>query len=168
MGTADDFEAWYRSERTALLRFAFLLCGGDRHTAEDAVADAVARCWPKIRRGRVDDSGAYVRRAVARRVIDGGRRRQVAAKHRDELEGEAGRAAASAGSGADPLDHLVLWPVVDALPTDQRVVVVLRFYLDWSEAQIAQALGIAPGTVKSRCARALDRLRTELAEVNDG
>ena len=93
MGTADDFEAWYRSERTALLRFAFLLCGGDRHTAEDAVADAVARCWPKIRRGRVDDSGAYVRRAVARRVIDGGRRRQVAAKHQETLEGEAGRAA---------------------------------------------------------------------------
>jgi RNA polymerase sigma-70 factor (sigma-E family) len=166
MGTADDFEAWYRSERTNLLRFAFLLCGGDRHAAEDAVADAVARSWPKIRRGRVDDSGAYVRRAIARRVIDGGRRRQVAARHRDTLEQEAGRAAAA--SEVDTLAHLVLWPVVEALPTDQRVVVVLRFYLDWSEAQIAEELGIAPGTVKSRCARALDRLRTELAEVNDG
>jgi RNA polymerase sigma-70 factor (sigma-E family) len=160
MGNGEDFDAWYRVERTALVRFAYLLCG-DQHAAEDAVAEAIARCWPKIRRGRVDDPGAYVRRAIARRLIDAGRRATVARRHaRSMADGEV--------VATDGVDHLVLWPLVQALPFDQRIVVVLRFYLDRSEAQIAHELGIAPGTVKSRCARALARLRTELTEVNDG
>lgn len=163
MGTnGEDFEAWYRVERTALVRFAYLL-SGDQHAAEDAVAEAIARCWPKIRRGRVDDPGAYVRRAIARRLIDAGRRAGVAKRHASLTTDDGGRVVVG-----DAVDHLVLWPLVRALPFDQRVVVVLRFYLDKSESQIATELGIAPGTVKSRCARALTKLRTELAEVNDG
>jgi RNA polymerase sigma-70 factor (sigma-E family) len=160
MGNGEDFDAWYRVERTALVRFAYLLCG-DQHAAEDAVAEAIARCWPKIRRGRVDDPGAYVRRAVARKLIDAGRRATVARRHaRSIAEGEV-------VVTTDGLDHLVLWPLVQSLPFDQRVVVVLRFYLDKTETQIAHELGIPPGTVKSRCARALTRLRAELTEVRD-
>jgi RNA polymerase sigma-70 factor (sigma-E family) len=160
MADGEDFDAWYRVERTALLRFAYLLCG-DQHAAEDALAEAVARCWPKIKRGRVDDPGAYVRRAIARRLIDAGRRASVARRH-------ASRERGVEVVAGDALDHLVLWPLVQSLPFDQRVVIVLRFYLDKSEAQIATELGIAPGTVKSRCSRALTKLRSELAEVNDG
>src|SRR5262245_38171943 len=132
----EDFEAWYRVERTALVRFAYLLCG-DQHAAEDAVAEAIARCWPKIRRGRVDDPGAYVRRAIAPRLSDSGRRAEVARRHASKADREIVVAS-------EALDHLVLWPLVQALPFDQRVVVVLRFYLDRSEAQIATELGIAP------------------------
>jgi RNA polymerase sigma-70 factor (ECF subfamily) len=53
---------------------------------------------------------------------------------------------------------------LDRLAVDQRAVVVLRYYLDWSEARTAAALGIAPGTVKSRLSRALDRLAVLLAD----
>ena len=51
-----------------------------------------------------------------------------------------------------------------ALPVEQRSVVVLRYLLDWSEFQTAEALDIAPGTVKSRLSRALDRLATQLGD----
>lgn len=51
-----------------------------------------------------------------------------------------------------------------ALPVDQRAVVVLRFWLDWSVGDVAEALGVAPGTVKSRQSRALYRLRDGLEE----
>jgi RNA polymerase sigma-70 factor (sigma-E family) len=163
-GERDDFEAWYQVERTALVRFGHLLCG-DQHQAEDAVADAIARCWPKIRRGRVEDPGAYVRRAIARRIIDTGRRSQVARRHRERW-GQDRPVVEAHAEGV--VDGLVLWPLVEVLPPDQRVVVVLRFWLDRSEEQIATELGIAPGTVKSRCARALQRLRTQLVEVDDG
>ncbi|HET8617959.1 MAG TPA: sigma-70 family RNA polymerase sigma factor [Acidimicrobiales bacterium] len=52
------------------------------------------------------------------------------------------------------------------LPVDQRSVVVLRYYLDWSLDQIAAGLGIAPGTVKSRLHRALRRLENSLRETS--
>ena len=55
-----------------------------------------------------------------------------------------------------------------ALPVEQRSVVVLRYLLDWSEFQTAEALDIAPGTVKSRLSRALDRLATQLGDPSIG
>src|SRR5262245_36201463 len=110
MANGQDFDAWYRVERTALVRFAYLLCGG-QHAAEEAVAEAIARCWPKIKRGRVDDPGAYVRRAIARRLIDAGRRADVARRHASLTTDDGGRVVVS-----DGLDHLVLWPLVRSLP----------------------------------------------------
>jgi RNA polymerase sigma-70 factor (ECF subfamily) len=61
-------------------------------------------------------------------------------------------------------DEVRMQAALDRLAVDQRAVVVLRYYLDWSEARTAAALGIAPGTVKSRLSRALDRLAVLLAD----
>jgi DNA-directed RNA polymerase specialized sigma24 family protein len=57
-----------------------------------------------------------------------------------------------------------LLELLDALPYRQQAVLVLRYWLDLTEAEIAEALGCRPGTVKSLCARALTRLRKELGE----
>jgi RNA polymerase sigma factor (sigma-70 family) len=61
------------------------------------------------------------------------------------------------------LDRALLWPLVCALPARQRAVIVLRYYEDLSEADIATTLGCAPGTVKSQSAAAMRSLRRALA-----
>jgi RNA polymerase sigma-70 factor (ECF subfamily) len=66
--------------------------------------------------------------------------------------------------GADTMADPAVAAAVALLPLDQRAVVVLRFYLDWSTEEVATALGIAEGTVKSRLHRALRRLETSLQE----
>ena len=57
------------------------------------------------------------------------------------------------------LDRSLLWPLVSALPARQRAVIVLRYYEDLTEAQIADALGCAPGTVKSQSSAAIATIR---------
>ena len=72
-------------------------------------------------------------------------------------------------SGEMPiLDRSLLWPLVCALPARQRAVIVLRYYEDLSEAQIADVLGCAPGTVKSQSSAAMGALRRALAAVDVG
>ena len=70
-----------------------------------------------------------------------------------------------AGDSAEELvfDRHLFWPLVCALPARQRAVIVLRYYEDLSEAQIADALGCAPGTVKSQSSAAIGALRRALA-----
>jgi RNA polymerase sigma factor (sigma-70 family) len=66
------------------------------------------------------------------------------------------------------LDHSLLWPLVCALPSRQRAVIVLRYYEDMTEAQIADTLGCAPGTVKSQTSAAKAALRRALAASGVG
>ena len=66
------------------------------------------------------------------------------------------------------LDRRLFWPLVCALPARQRAVIVLRYYEDLSEAQIADVLGCAPGTVKSQSSAAIGALRRALAAAGVG
>ncbi len=148
-----------------LVRLAWLLLH-DQAAAEDVVQDAFVathRAW-----GRVRDHGAaaaYLRRAVVNGCRSVGRHQQVV---RRETVAEAGRAdavgraaAPSAESGAlAGLDRRALLDALDALPQRQREVLVLRYYADLSEAQIAAALDIAPGSVKAHASRGLAALRS--------
>jgi RNA polymerase sigma-70 factor (sigma-E family) len=146
------FEDYVASRFRALCRLAFLLTG-DWAEAEDLVQDALVRCerrWPKI---AADDPHAYVRRAVVNGAANWRRRR------RTELPLSEG--LVPAGDHTATTDaRLMLIAALRQLPTDQRQVLVLRFFEQLSEAETAQALGIAPGTVKSRTSRALDALRS--------
>ncbi len=142
-----------------LVRLAYVLCG-DLSQAEDAVADAYARVWPRWAAGRVDDLGAYLRRAV----VNGIRNR-----HRHFLVRRRYEESWSPGPGPRELDEGVaerelLWAAVRRLPLPQQQVVVLRYLEDLSEAETARVLGVPPGTVKSRLARALSSLRDAIGE----
>ncbi len=148
-----------------LAGFAYLLCG-DRGVAEELVAEAYARVWPKFQQGRIDDLGAYLRRAVAN-LAAGRRRRQYL--ERREIERRTvdwrvstDRDAPSFEPGVE--EHDRLWAAIWKLPMDQRAVIVLRHVDDLSEEETAHVLGIRPGTVKSRLARGLAALRIELGE----
>jgi RNA polymerase sigma-70 factor (sigma-E family) len=151
--------ALYHAHYVMLVRTAALLVG-DVATAEDVVQDsfiAMHRAWWRLR-----DTGKalpYLRRAVingSRSVL---RHRVVADRHLPLLASQLSSAEDSALAG---LERSAVSAALRALPIRQREVVVLRYYADLSEAQIAAALGISKGAVKSHAARAKDTLRAVL------
>lgn len=150
----DQFAEFVQVRHAALLRYAYLL-SGDPHLAQDLVQDALERAglaWRRIE--RKGDPEGYVRRIVANRYLN-----RLRALRRERLVGELPETSAAF---VEPSDGSLL-RLLDCLPRQQRAVMVMRYYLDLSEAQIAEALGCSAGTVKSTASRALARLRRELA-----
>lgn len=148
---AAAFDAFVRARMPALLRFAHALTG-DPHTAADLVQDALERTgmrWSRLE--RQGDPEAYVRRAI----LNG--RTSRWRKHRRETLVDA---VPERVTFPDPPRHDdELWRLLATLPQRQRAVIVLRYYEDLSEEQIAVTLGCAPGTVKSQASKGLAKLR---------
>lgn len=141
----------------SLFRLAYLLTGSEP-AAEDLLQTSLMRAyvsWGKVQ--RTESPEAYVRKILVNGAISEGRRRS----RRPEVLGRVPETAQSDRHEAS-LDRVALWPMVNALPPRQRAVVVLRYYEDLSEAEIATVLGCAPGTVKSQASDALRRLRATL------
>ena len=150
----DTYAIFVRDRHVDLLCFAHVLTG-DRHLAEDLVQDALERAGVSWRRitGR-DDPEGYVRRIVVNQFLNRARslrRERLVARPPDE-----------AGREDDRVDDEVRSALAD-LPKQQRAVLVLRYYLDFSEAQIADTLGCSVGTVKSNASRGVAKLRAALA-----
>jgi RNA polymerase sigma factor (sigma-70 family) len=158
----DPAEAIYREQRDALLRFAWLLCD-DLDLAEDVVAEAVAKSWPKLASGEVADPGKYLRRAVANTLTD--RRRNNTARMRAD-ESRAPRPIVWIDDAVT--DRLALDNALDRLPAGQRAVVVCRFFESMSVAETAETLDLALGTVKSRMARAMTALQAAFTGASAG
>lgn len=155
----DDFTRAVTEHHRALSRFAYALCGSTAY-AEDVVAEAYAKVWPRWRRGRVEQLLPYLRTTVANEVYRRHRRRRVE-------EREATRPQPPPTDGrfeAHVDDRDALWCALARLPVRQRVVVVLRIVEDLSEDQTAATLGVPVGTVKSRLSRALAELRSTLED----
>jgi RNA polymerase sigma-70 factor (sigma-E family) len=135
----------------------------DEVEAEDLVQECllkVARRWQRIR--RMDHPRAYARRILVNLAVDGARGR---ARRRSELEPQAGPSLIA----VDPLSALdtraELLQALGELTARQRAVLVLRYFNDLTEAQVAEVLGCSPGTVKSSASRGLARLREALQPV---
>jgi RNA polymerase sigma factor (sigma-70 family) len=141
-----SFTALYREQYRPMVRLAFLLVG-HVDVAEELVQDAFLRVRGAAE--RVEHPVAYLRRAVVNACHNHHRHRAV----------ERRRASSLAVDDAvwPELDHLA--DSLARLPDRQRAVLVLRYYVGWSEADIADALGCRPGTVKSLAARGLAALR---------
>lgn len=152
----EDFTEFVRAYSTRLLRFAEMLCG-ERHQAEDIVQHALMQCYPKWQ--RIDgEPMAYVRRAVVNRFMSVARRRWSRERPADPSAPEWIVEQPGDFAG-DVDDRTAVLAALAALTPRERAVVVLRFSQDLSEADTAALLGIARGTVKSTCARALGKLR---------
>ncbi len=143
-----------------LAGLAYALCG-DRQLAEDLVAEAYARVWPKWRNRQVDDLGPYLRRAVVN-LVHGRRRRKVLERRELERRRVDWREGQHFEGRVEDRDQL--WDALMRLPVDQRAAIVLRHLEDLSEEETASVLGVRPGTVKSRLARGLTTLRELLDE----
>jgi RNA polymerase sigma-70 factor (ECF subfamily) len=155
-----EFRDFVAARTPALLRTSYLLSGGDWALAEDLLQTALTKTY--LSWGRIRDRGAveaYVRATLATTATSWWRRRWSGERPTEVLPE---RLSNDRTSQVDERD--ALWQHVKQLPTRQRAVLVLRFYEDLSEADVARTLGMAPGTVKSTTSRALAALRTSLGE----
>ena len=134
---------------------------GSRHEAEDLVQSALTSAFPRWERLRPEDALAYVRRSIVNANVSRWRRtrRLVSVPDVPERSTEDGAAASDA--------HLTLLPLIRDLPPRQRAVVVLRYLCDLSDPDIAETLGISPGTVRSQAFRALAALRAAAERGSD-
>lgn len=163
---ADDaLEQLYAAHWRSLVRLSVLLVK-DVGTAEEVVQDAFVAMHGRWRRLRDPDKGlAYLRQAVVNRSRSVLRHRQVVDRHLAHERGMGERT--EPGADAAALDGARREAVIDALaqlPRRQREVLALRYYMDLSEAQIAETLGISRGAVKSHASRGAEALRTTLGE----
>jgi RNA polymerase sigma-70 factor (sigma-E family) len=160
-----DFDRFVADSSETLLRTAYLIVW-DLGEAEDLVQETlfeVARRWPRIR--RMEHPIAYARRVLVNRALSGSARRT---RRRQELVAPIppDRAVESAGLGEiDRQDELM--GALAALPPRQRAVLVLRYFLDLPEAEVAAALQCSLGTVKSTASRGLARLEQAMRPAND-
>jgi len=159
--SAIDLAALYREHRLGLLRMAVLLVD-DRATAEDVVQDAFVSFQRSLDRLRSPEAAlAYLRVCVANAARAAIRRRQVARRHlhRSTVVTDEPPADTELMLAAE---HQEVLRALRRLPDRQREVLILRYWSDLSEAQIAETLGISTGTVKSTASRGMRRLAVVL------
>jgi RNA polymerase sigma-70 factor (sigma-E family) len=173
MTAAEAVTALYQAHAVGLIRLAVIILG-DRGTAEDVVQDAflgLYRGWPRL--SDPDKALPYLRasalngcRNVLRQRARNERRERVAAAEAGPGgfgapggDVESAEAAAIVGE-----EHREVLAAILALPGRQREALVLRYYLDMTEADAAKAMGVSRGTIKSATSRAVAALGRMLKE----
>lgn len=157
------YEEFADSRLAALVRYAVMLTG-DPHQAQDLVQETMVRVQLNWRRvARADSPERYVRRMLTNQYVDWRRGSWV---RRVLLRPEPDVAVTEPGDHAQhTADRDQVWSWLARLPRRQRATLVLRYYEDLPDAEIAEILGCAVGTVRSSISRALATLRAELVET---
>ena len=156
-----EFRGFVQARGHALLRTAYLLTG-DQQLAEDLVQTALekaVRHWRDIRVAAAAE--AYVRRTMYREQVSIWRRRRVS----EVLSSAIPEPRSSHGHDDGIEDRVVLRNALMQLGRRQRTVLVLRYFEDLTEQEVAIAMGINIGTVKSQAAKALAHLRRTNPEI---
>jgi RNA polymerase sigma-70 factor (sigma-E family) len=158
-----SFEEYAVASWSMLYRSAYLLAG-NHADAEDLAQQTLIKAhgaWAKV--SASDSANAYVRRILTNTFLSSrrprGRRLELLT---DEIPDWGG-----AGMQGTSDEQLELWPYVKQLPPRQRAVIVLRYFEDLSEGEIAETLGCSRGTVKSTAHRALKSLKAALGAPDD-
>jgi RNA polymerase sigma-70 factor (sigma-E family) len=151
--SSESFGEFVAAALPGLLRFGHVLTG-DSRTAEDLVQEALARTLRKWRTVRHENAAAYVRKVMVNTHINRWRR----------WDARVQLGAVPESVGDDPAlrrseDWDLLRRALCRLPVRQRTVLVLRYFEDLPEAEIAHLMGCQPGTVKSQASRGLAALR---------
>ena len=148
-----EFTHFYRDAYPGAVRLAWLLTH-DHAAAEDVVQDAFVRLHPRL--ATVEHRTAYLRTAIVNGCRD---------RARSAGRAEAGLRRMRPVVELSSTDHLSeLLDAVGHLPYKQRAVLVLRYWADLPDSEIAEIVGVRPATVRSVTARALARLRKELPD----
>ena len=147
----------------ALHRAAYLMVG-DAQLAQDLVQEALTKtyvAWPRLRDKR--NAEAYTRKAITTTAISWFRRKGWS----HEISSDAPPDAGAPGHADKVAQSAWLWEALQELPVRQRAAIVLRYYEDLTEAQTADAMGCAVGTVKSQVSAGLSKLRERLGDDPD-
>ena len=157
----ESFRDFVDSRSSALLKTAVLLCGGDQHAGEDLLQNALVKAAGRWQ--RIDEPEAYVRRILYRQQVS---RWRLKWRKREVMVAEPPEASAG---GADTVAaaelRLVMREALSRLTARQRTVLVLRYFEDLPEADVARLLGCTVGTVRSTTHRSLARLRSLAPEL---
>ncbi len=148
----DDFEALWTAHYWSVTRTAYLITG-DAEEAKDCAQEAFVRAlqrWSKVR--LLDRPESWVHKVATNLAISSTRRR-----------GFRRGPSPDAVTMPEPVDEDLRRAML-SLTADQRAVIALRFYLDWSIEDVATALGKAPGTVRAVTHQAMERLRASLKD----
>jgi RNA polymerase sigma-70 factor (sigma-E family) len=157
----EEFAAFVAAALPRLLRFGHMLTGNPA-AAEDLVQTALARSWRAWRLRSIDDPQAYTRKVMVNSYATWYRR----ARQRETIAAAPAETMVAEDHARLVDDRDAMWRALLALPARQRAVMVLRYYEELSEMEIAAVMGISPGTVKSQAARALRRLAQVLAATD--
>ena len=163
----DEVASLFRAHYAPMCRLAYVILG-DRELAEEIVMEALLKTfsgWGRLRDpGR---SGAYLRRAVVNLCRSRLRRRALEARVNAAVHrGDESRP--SPGSHEARETRLAVWDAVRSLPERQRMCVVLRYFEDLPEAEIADVMACSTGTVKSQLSKARARLARVLEDQGLG
>jgi RNA polymerase sigma-70 factor (sigma-E family) len=158
-----EFAEFVTARSAALHRAAYLMVG-DVALAQDLVQEALTKtyvAWPRLRdKGNAE---AYTRKAITTTAISWFRRKRWSHERSTGTLPELG----APGHDDSVTQSTWLWEALLELPVRQRAAVVLRYYEDLTEAQTADAMGCAIGTVKSQVSAALAKLRERLGDDPD-
>ncbi len=155
-----DFPEFVAARGGALQRAAYLMVG-DVTLAQDLVQEALTKTyvsWARLRDSA--NAEAYTRKVITTTALSWFRRKGWYAERATEMLPERPTPAHDEAVATSTL----LWDCLAELPPRQRVAVVLRYYEDLTEAQTAEAMGCAVGTVKSQVSAALTKLRARLGD----
>ena len=157
------YEEFADTRLAPLLRYAVMLTG-DPHQAQDLVQETMVRVQLNWRRvARADSPERYVRRMLTNQYVDWRRGSWV---RRVLLRGEPDASVPCPTDHAQSaVDRDQIWSWLSRLPRRQRAALVLRYYEDLPDVEIADILGCAVGTVRSSISRALATLRAEYVEA---
>ncbi|MFF3611241.1 SigE family RNA polymerase sigma factor [Streptomyces sp. NPDC002580] len=160
----ESFQEFVANRSSALLKTAVLLSGGDRHAGEDLLQSALIKAVGRWH--RIDEPEAYVRQILYRQQVSRWRlkwrRRELSVAVTPEAG--SGRAPGADATSAAEL-RLVMRGALARLTARQRTVLVLRYFEDLPESDVARILGCSVGTVRSTTHRSLARLRTLAPEL---
>jgi RNA polymerase sigma-70 factor (sigma-E family) len=151
---ASDFTRFVTESSARLLRTAWLLTSHREH-AQDLTQLALAKTFAAWRRVRNDDAEAYARRVMVNSYIDWWRRAPWRESPTEQLPERDAVPDHSRAVG----ERAALIEALGQLTRKERTIVVLRYYVDLSEAEVAAHVGISVGTVKSTSSKALAKLR---------
>ncbi|GAA2207171.1 SigE family RNA polymerase sigma factor [Nonomuraea monospora] len=152
----DEFRAFVAASGPRLLKLAVLVCG-DRGDAEDLLQDGLERVWLRWSRLREQEPEAYARRTIVNRATSRWRSPWHSRRSGEDVEPSQG---ADDFGRAD--DRELVLAALRRLPPRMRAVIVLRFWLGYTESETAAQLGGSVGSVKSQASRGLRRLRADL------